>query len=384
MVTDNNGSSSLSNQSPCSSKSCANGIRFSWAAGTCYQGQRFAPIAIVWTVNQKLPANSWPHSVPCSTGIQLWWNGHNQLTKAAWVGSQIPPTSGGLAACFKSAHTCNAGHCVTAGCLPAHVNGADIFLQGGDSLTGAQWLLNGRVLGAASLGVGSNDVYWYGYTPPASPFATASTGATSRTYSVNPPAVTVLGRTARDLPAQMVSTAPSNVNGVDFSWYLPLYESGTSRGCHTVDGSTWTSPPLEFAYTTGGQLNSRVTVPTCPTDSNGSPLTFNNVDFSWRASTNGATDTVYSAAASWDSSSLDGCQKVTGGANAHPASLAPTKNTPVTLPASALPQPPSGTDGIVFTFGHDDFKSSCWTSDGNVLGSPLQVPGHPRLGQWQG
>lgn len=182
-----------------------------------------------------------------------------------------------------------------------------------------------------------------------------------------------------------MNDAPSQANGVDFSWYLPLYEAGIARGCHSAGASTWTSPPLAFAYTTGGALSSRVTIPTCAVDSNGTPMAFNDVNFSWRPSADGTTNTVYAAVPRFDWKSDMGCQKVLGSPPAG-ATTPPTagKTQPVVSPPNTLPQPPAGTDGISFAFSHDDFKSSCWTQSGSVLGLPLAAPGHPRLGQWQG
>jgi hypothetical protein len=384
VVLDNNGAAAQTNRSPCSPAACANGIQFSWDAATCYQGARFAPIAIVWTINQRVPANSWPLTVPCSTGLQLWWDGKNQLTKAAWVNSRLPRTAAGLAVCFQRAKQCSPGHCVTAGCLPAHVNGADIFFQGGDTLQAAEWLLNGREMGQTATPNDGNDVFWYGRTPPASPFATNPAGATVRHNGSGTPAVAVLGRTRHNKPMQTTNSAPAGTEGVDFAWYLPLYESGPSRGCHTAGAQAWTSPPLAFAYTAGGELNSRVTIPTCPLDDTGAPMTFNNINFSWKASPGGTTSEAYSAVAGLDANSHVGCQSASGSATALPASSPHSNATQVNLPLNSLPQPPAGTDGVLFDFAHDDYKSSCWMQGANVLGSPLSAPGHPRLGQWWG
>lgn len=166
VVLDNNGTDGQTNQSPClTSGFCPNGIRFSWTAETCYQGARFSPIAIVWTVNLKVPANTWPITIPCSTGLQLWWDGRNELTKAAWIHSHIPARAAGLAVCFQWQRQCSPGHCVVAGCIPPHVNGADIFFQGGGSLQSAEWLLNGHNLGRVAVSGAADDVFWYGHTP---------------------------------------------------------------------------------------------------------------------------------------------------------------------------------------------------------------------------
>jgi len=380
VVVDNNGSSTASSQSPCSSSgACANGIRFAWTPGTCYQGDRFAPISIVWTENQKVPAGVWPLSVPCSTGLQLSWNTHNQLIKAAWVGSQIPPTSGGLAVCWQFKSQCHTDHCVTAGCLPQHVNGVDIFFQGDDSLQAAEWQLKGQDTSSLPISGSPDDVYWYGMTPPASPFASSTGGSASE--SVGQPTVAILGRN-NNLPVQTMNLAPASANGVDFSWYLPLYESGPGRGCFSAGGQLWKSPPLAFAYTTGGALNSRITAPTCSVDSSGAPMSYNDVNFGWAPAANGNGNTLTSAVPRYDWNSGFGCQKAS--TNARASAAARGDDTPVTYPPNTLPQPPAGTDGVLFSFNHDDFKSSCWTQSGTVLGRRESAPGHPRLADWQG
>ncbi|GEM_PF-1878593 len=371
---DNNGSAAGTDQSPCDATgSCANGVSFSWSKGTCYDDDRYPPVVIVFTVNHKVPANTWPLVAPCSTGLQISWNSKNTLTGAMWLGAQDPPTSDGLAVCWHR-HQCNAIHCVTAGCLPQHTNGVDIFFQGGESIQSAQWLNQNGVARSVSLPSAANDVFWYGSTPPSTPFSSsdASKGATHATTTL--PTVDLVGRASHHARIT-TKAAPSDASGVDFSWYLPLDQSGPDRGCFNAGGQSWSAFPNAFEYTTNGVLNSRVTVPTCPVDATGALMPFNDVHFSWSPAANGSGDVLTAATPRYDWSSKIGCQN--GLTSNRPMPTSP-------FPSTTLPQPPPDTNGVVVSFHRDDFKSSCWTGRGQVLAPALSAPGHSRLGQWQG
>jgi hypothetical protein len=327
-----------------------------------------------------MASNSWPYTVPCSTGIQLWWNSYYKLTKAAWVGSQIAPTADGLAVCFNPGQ-CNAGHCVTAGCLPAHTDGFDLFFQSSDSLVSASWLKGSIVTGSIPVSDSANDVFWYGHVPPASPYSTPSTPSAGVGIKLpSTPTGNILGRTATGSPQALETIAPSVADTVEFSWYLPGYESAPSQGCVTVNGMTWASPSQAFAYTLGGALDARVTLPTCAERADGTGMSFNTIDFSWEPSAGGTGHVLHRAAPEFDWSSNSGCQKVLVGSAAPVASA----GTPTTYPPNTLAQPPAGTDGVVFGISWDDYKSACWASGSKVIPPTLAAPGHPRLLLWQG
>jgi hypothetical protein len=169
--------------------------------------------------------------------------------------------------CYSAEATeCNAGECITTGCIPNNTNGVDIFFQGGESPKSATWLANGRADGALTIPGSPNNIFWYGYPPPATPFPSGSGVSGTRAS----PAVTITGRSSNGKPDIETRTAPTQANDVDFTWYLPNYESGSDRGCTTVNGQWWSSPALSNAYSTNGVLSGPVTVPHCPTSSGGS------------------------------------------------------------------------------------------------------------------
>ena len=385
LVVDNNGANSATSSSSCAtSKTCANGLRLTWTAGTCYDADRYPPVAIVWTSNQTVAPNTWPLVVGCGTGIQFSWDKNNQVTKAKWIGSGVQAKTGGLAICFQYAHECGHSICVTNGCIPAHTNGLDVFFQGGDSLQAAQWLSNGKVIGSVTLAGSANDVFWYGHALPVSAFAN---NASATHHVTSPPAVSILGRNASWHASHTTNAAPPNANGVDFTWFLPLDQTGPNRGCFTAAGTTWAAEPVAFAYTSGGALASRVTIPMCPTDSNGNLMPFNDINFSWGPSADGTGYQLNTATPAYDRSSAMGCQPARakhhlGGALHQSKTLFTHTND--AFPAGTITQPPAGTDGILFAFHHDDFKSSCWADNGRVLSPPLSAPGHPRLGALSG
>jgi hypothetical protein len=349
---------------PCTSNGCANGIRYTWAQGNCYHGDRYPPVELLWLVNGKVATTEWPLNAPCSTGFAFTWGPKNSLTGAEWLGAGSAGKEG-LAVCFQSKTQCNAGHCVTAGCMPAKTTGVALFFQTGDEPTGGEWTFKGTADGALTITGSPNDVFWYGGRPPSSPFANGP-GASGPS-----PTDTMFGRTSEDKPQSKSDSPPSNANGVHMTWYLPKYESGASQGCHKVNGVYWTSPPLAFAYTTNGALAQRVTVPQCPLDSSNQPMTMNDIDFTW--TTGPLSVQLNSADPSYFINANQGCQKKYTGTDNGPAGLQPSN-----YPSGTIPQPPSGTNGMIFNYAHDDFKANCWSHNGTTIRPPASTPGHPR------
>ena len=349
-----------SNASPCTSKGCANGISFSWGAETCYHGDRYLPVAVIWTVAGKVSTTEWPLNAPCSTGLQFTWDKNNHLNGAKWLGAGSEAKEG-LAVCFQSKKECNAGHCVTAGCLPGKTTGVDLFFQGGDSPTAAEWLFNGKPDGAISLSGSPDDVFWYASTPPASPYADPASSSGSST-----PSVTITGRNSSGKPQIFTLGAPGSANGIDMNWYLAKYESGPTKGCHEINGEWFPSPPFAFAYTTNGVLSSAVTMAQCGMQG-GNVLPFSDINFSWGE---GASGPVLTAAQPLHYYAPDPlCQGSFRGTGEYPT--------------ATMPQPPEGANGIILTFAHDDYAATCWTRDGSVL-SVLKHPGHARFDKFTG
>ena len=206
-------------------------------------------------------------------------------------------------------------------------------------------------------------MYWYGYSPPASNLGVPAGSAPEHASgALSQPSATLLGRDANLNDAYTSNTAPSWANGIDFAWFLPLDQAYDSfRGCYRVGRTYWTAPPVAYAYTTDGYLNSPASVLTCPRDSTGFPLHFNHLTFSWALSADG-TDNVLT--------------HVTGNFNNG------DKVWPV--PRNLIPQPPTGSDGLQFGFHHDNYQSSQWTQDGVLLYPFLSSPGHTRMATWQG
>jgi hypothetical protein len=353
-VFDNNGASAGSTSSACTSAGCANGIRFEWDAGVCVNGDHFSPIVVVFTIHHKVAANTWPMVAPCSSGIQMTWDKNNHLAAATWTGNAN--AAYGMAVCFQHANQCGHSICVTDGCLPANTDGVDIFFEGTGSLVRADWTRNGRPAGSVTPSGVANDVYWYGSAPPKSPFAQVA----SRTHrliasqAIAPPTVSLLGRNAGFYPQISSAIAPSTGHDINFKWFLS--PAGPNKQCIVAGGTAWTNPPMEFAYTTAGALNSRMFVLTCPLDAAGTPVFYNGVDFSWAPSADGTRNNVVSAIPTFNSLPMTG------------------------LPANLIPQPPAGTDGILFEFHHDDYDQSSWPPDPTVL----QAPGHTRMVTWRG
>ena len=319
--------------SPCTSKGCANGFKLSWSKGECYHGDRYAPIAVIFTIAGKVSTTSWPLTAPCSTGIAFTWDNNNQLNGAAWVGASS--SNEGIAACFRSKNACNSTHCATAGCLPAHTTGVDIFFQAaGDTPTAAQWTFNGKPDGAVTMYGSPDTFFWYATSPPASPYATPGVGPSST------PKATISGRNSSNHLQVVTDTAPGSANGVSMSWYLPKYD----HGCHKASGTWFVSFPFAFVYTTNGQLSGRVGIAKCET-SGGNPLSFSAIDFSWANTVDGIVLT--------------------------------TANSGNTDPAYT-PQPPVGANGVILTYAHDDFHNSYWTNNGSPFAT-LKHPGHVRF-----
>lgn len=353
-VFDNNGAPAGNSAAQCNTGGCANGIQFNWSAGACVNGDHFSPVVVVFTINHKVAPNTWPMVAPCSNGIQLTWDNYNHLSKALWTGSSA--AAYGLAICFQHAGQCGQSICVTNGCVPKNANGVDIFFEGDAALTSASWLRNGATAGAITVSGAVNDVYWYGSTPPASPFARNRNSARPHVtgHLVAPPRVVLLGRSSSWAPQTTAAVAPSSGHDVNFKWFLS--PAGRYKQCIVVNGVAWTNPPMEFAYTTDGVLNSRVSVLTCAKDATGATVFYNGIDFSWGPSTDGTENNLYSAVPTFNAEPMSG------------------------LPADLLPQPPAGTDGLIFEFHHDDYDQISWPPNPAVL----VAPGHPRVATFMG
>ena len=204
---------------------------------------------------------------------------------------------------FRKGKHCSKSICVTNGCLPQNTDGVDIFFQGGGSIQGAGWLKNGKSAGSIRTSA-SDDVYWYGHTPPASPFA-------RRAHSAHPavaraaiaqPKVVLLGRTASKSPQTTTSVAPAGAYGVNFKWFLA--PSSAQKQCIVAGGAAWTNPPMEFEYTSHGVLNSRVSVLKCALAATGAPVFFNGINFSFRPG--GTSYNAVSAVPTFNGASVDG------------------------------------------------------------------------------
>lgn len=360
VVLDHHGVPMGNDASACSdSTGCATGIRFEWKRGSCFNSDRYPPIVIVWTVNHKVTPGTWPVIAPCSTGIRLAWGTQNHLTKATWRHA-ADPTGDGLAVCFQHAGQCSHAHCVTAGCLPEGVDGVDIFFQGADVLKATEWMRQGKPIGSAPMGGPADDVFWYGSTPPASAFPRSRPSSVAHTvkHDLQSPTAALLGRDGRNYPQTTTSTAPSDANGIDIAWFLPLNQArGPKRGCYSAGGTQWTSPPVAFEYLSSGALNARVDALTCPRDTYGNLLHFNHAVFSFAPSSDGTTNVLTSASANFDGQSL---------------------------PSSTIPQPPAGTDGLVTGFHRDNYQNTAWATQGVPFASTLPAPGHTRLVTWHG
>jgi len=110
---------------------------------------------------------------------------------------------------------------------------------------------------------------------------------------------------------------------------------------------------MAFEYTSKGVLSSRVLVLACATSL--AAAFYNGVEFLWRPSPALGSSVVLAV---------------------------PTFNAlPVTgFSANLVPQPPPGTDGVVFGFHHDDYDSSVWMP--SLL--HIRSPGHTRVAVWRG
>ncbi len=356
LVVDRSGSARQVFSAPCaSSRRCATGLRLLWKRGTCVRDDRFAPIVIVWLVRMKVATQTWPVVVPCSKGIELTMGKHNLLAKALWRGSSDPPYQ--LAVCFHAGQ-CSKSDCVTRGCLPKHVDGADIFFQGPGRLKAATWMKKGKALQRVRLVGHMNDVYWTAGPPPKSPFAAAAAHmadtAPIRALAAVPQVV-LLGRHSNNAPQTVSNVATGAASAVNFKWYLA--PPGPHKKCIRAGGSLWTSPPVTYEYMTGGYLNSRVSVLTCTQDSRRKTIFFNGVDYSWKLGSGGRVTLT---------------------------AAVPTYNGRVMTNLPAIPQPPAGTDGMIFEFHHDDYESSSWVVRGLPLNTDLKRPGHTRMASWTG
>ena len=343
MELDSQGASLGTSSSPCTRAGCANGIRFEWTSAVCYDGDRYPPVVLVWTLQHKVLTDHWPIVAPCSTGFQFSWDNKNILTTAAWLHSKDPTAE------FRR--------------FTKHwqrPDGLDMFFQANEGLTGAQWLKNGKVWRSIPVTSRAENVYWYGYTPPASNLVVPPQSH-SRRAAATSPTLALLGRYPNLQDAVTTNGSPAAANGIDFAWFLPLDQRHDSyRGCFKAEGTWWAAPAVAYEYTTQGYLNSRVSVLTCPLDSQGLPLHFNHLDFSWRRSADGTENVLTSLAGNFNN---------TGGV--------------WWLPAEALRQPPAGTDGLFFGFHHDDFQAATWMLDRAPL-QTVRPPAHTRMAIWRG
>ena len=343
---DANGSAMGSSESPCTRSRCANGLRFHWSGRTCFDGDRYPSVVLVWTFNGGVLTDHWPIVAPCSTGLRFSWGKGNILSKANWLHTGDPTTD------FRRF-----------GKQWQQPNGLALFFQGGDSPTSVEWLENGKSAGSIPIPVSVDDVHWSGYPPPASnPAAPATSAARGISAAGTPtPDVVLLGRTANLEDATTTSVAPALANGVDFAWYLPLNQKYDEfRGCIEVGGTWWAAPPVAYAYTTDGQLNSQATVLKCPVNKKGLPLHFNHLNFSWSPAPDGSGEVLSKVRAAFNNGA-----KVSW------------------LPQRLIPQPPPGTNGLQFGFHHDDYQASAWTADGFIL-APISPPAHTRMSMWHG
>ena len=347
---DNNGGPTRIVESPCAStKVCANGIRFLWKANKCVKtpgnppfDDRYPPLPVVYREKSQVAPSIPPQIAPCSTGIQESWSPKDVLNKPLWRGASNPASG--------QQH------------FPKNAIGVDLFLQAGDALTGIQWMKNGKTDGALiPVPSSANDVYWYSGSPPpvlgASRRALVVRSSIQRHTLPAPPTVVILGRSSKGPDVTTTDKAPPGANDVDFQWYQA---KGTIRGCVVYDGHTWTSPSMAFEYTSGGRLNSRVTVLQCPRDAHGNVILVNGVDFKWRPATDGSENVVYSAVATDYGSEALG------------------------VPAGAIPQPPATTDGIQIGFHHNDYQQASWTKNGASLTPNLSNPSHQVIATWYG
>ena len=170
----------------------------------------------------------------------------------------------------------------------------------------------------------------------------------SKRQILSQPAVELLGRDAEANDESITTAAPAGTNGIQFGWYLSLSQRGKPwRGCLLVGSTYWATPVVTFGYTNGPSLDSRLHAMKCATDSQGKPIHFNQLDFSWQPSPDGTKNVLSSVTGSFD------------------GSAAPNN----------FPQPPSGTDGLDFGFDLDDYQQTFWTNDGAVVGPKLSAPG---------
>jgi hypothetical protein len=329
-------------------------MSFKWTRGACVSADRFSPIVVVLTVNRRVAPGTWPLIVPCSSGVDFSWDRNNHIIKASWLGASNPVD--GLSICFQRPGQCRRSVCVTAGCIPKNVNGVDVFFQKGAALSGARWMINGKAFAPFALSAAaSNDVFWYGQTPPKYPFARPHAHAViaHKKRAARHPTIFLLGRDARKAPKSTLLSAPVGASGVNLKWFLN--PAGPYKRGIQSQGISWTNPPMAFEYTAQGMLRSRVFVLTCAASVIGAPPFYNGVEFVWRPSVLLGSSLVLAV---------------------------PTfNNLPVTgFPASLIPQPPPSTNGVIFGFHHDDYDTSVWMP----TQARLRPPGHTRIAILQG
>jgi hypothetical protein len=344
VVLDNNGSHVATSASPCSSKGCANGLRITWAKGKCVEGKsgrsnffRFPPIVGVVTQNGKPVAEYPPVIAPCARGIRIKWDKQNFLTTGHYLQSRRLDA--------------NLAY------LPSGANDFELFFQGGEGVLSVQWLRNGRSIASISIPSTADEVFWYGYQPPASPFARgfetkSALGPSVRGQVAMPPTVGFFWRRGAS-HGTSTTTAPSLANDIDFGFYLNNLQRGANRGCVVVGSQAWVSPAMPVEFLTDGRLNSPVVALPCPM-SDGTPVHYNDLDVAWQSS--GSSNVLTHLTATFDGTAL---------------------------PSSALPQPPAGTNGFLLGFPIDNFKNAFWTQNGSST-SELSVHKSVKSATWYG
>ena len=227
VVLDNSGSPGspvATSASPCSSKGCANGLRITWAKGKCVAGKsgrfnffRFPPIVGVVTQKGKPIADYPPVMAPCARGIRIKWDKHNLMTTGHYLQSRRLDA--------------NLAY------IPGGANDFEVFFQGGEGVLSVQWLRNGTSIASVSIPSTADEVFWYGYPAPASPFArglqTKSAPAPSVRGQATTPTVDFFWRRGAS-HGTTTATAPSQANDIDFGLYLNNLQQGANRGCVVV------------------------------------------------------------------------------------------------------------------------------------------------------
>lgn len=344
VVFDTNGSDVVTSKSSCvKSKGCPTGLRLTWSRSICVSGKtgasdRYPPIAGLLMQKLKPAPNFGPVVASCSTGIVLTWNAKNVLTSSVFQGTSSKGT---------------------VSYLPHHVNSFDFFFESGDGIVSATWLRNGKAVGAVALPKTYDDVSWHGSTPGRITYGSAKqTTSEIRAGAATAPHAVYYWRTGHSYGTTK-ATAPSDANDLNLKWFRNNGQSGPTRGCAAVGGRAWTSPLMPIVFTAAGVLNSRVGFLACPMVS-GRPVPYDGIDVSW-TSVNSGTDNAV-------------------------GQIVPTLNgtTSLAISASNVPQPPAGSDGLIFGFNRDNFAAAQWTRSHALIGSPTPTHKGVKVFTWFG